>query len=240
VTARPVGSHAELFAALPGDLLLRQLAVHWAVDEPAYACDGAVSLFHLWGDTPEAVVVGDPAAAEVLARDLLVTGRAVSLPERAADRLLAEPGLVAHGSWAFRWTDAAPAVPASGAAWLPDTAAGEVGALLAEAFPDASMPVGHPDVRRWAGLRRDGRLVAVAADATQAEGLGFLASIATRHDARGKGAGTAVTAFATAALVAEQGRCGLWHMSGNPAAVAVYDRLGYRDDHRMAVVGPAS
>lgn len=232
---RPLGTDPrDLLAALPGDLLLRQLANRWDPSLPAYALGGAVSMFHLWGDEPEIVVVGDPGDAYDLARFVAPSLRPwLSLPAGAGRRLVAE-GWSEEEGWAFRWTTEAPPVPGD-AVWLHDD--DEVRALLDVAFPHASMPVGHPDVRRWAGVRRDGRLVAVAADATQTEGLGFLASIATLPEARGTGAGTAVTAFATAELVREHGACGLWHMAANPSAIAVYDRLGYRDDHHMAVVG---
>jgi GNAT superfamily N-acetyltransferase len=224
----------DLLGALPDDLLLRQLANRWDPSLPAYVLGGAVSLFHRWGDEPDVVVVGDDGDAYELARFVARSLKPwVSLPAAAGRRLLDE-GWSPEEGWAFRWITEAPPVTGD-AAWLRDD--DEVRALLDVAFPHASMPVGHPDVHRWAGVRRDGRLVAVAADATQTPGLGFLASIATLPEARGTGAGTAVTAFATAELVREHGACGLWHMAGNASAIAVYDRLGYRDEHHMAVVG---
>jgi GNAT superfamily N-acetyltransferase len=232
----PLTTREELLAALPGDWLLRQLANRWAAAEPAYALDGAVLMHHLWGHEPEPVVVGEPAGAATLTRAYWRAHgeRPVSLPRAAGERLVAEDRVPEHEGWAFRWTTTAPET-GEGAGWL--DADDEVAEVLAKGFPDASMPAGHPDVRRWAGLRRDGRLVAVAADATQTAGLGFVASIATHPDARGTGAGLAVTAWITAALVAEHGRCGLWHMAHNTVAAAIYTRLGYRDDHPMAVVG---
>lgn len=217
------------------DPLLRQLANRWAESEPVHQLGDALALYHLWGGPPELVIVGDPDDAVELVRALRPP-RVVSLPRRAAERLVAEDGYAAHEGWAYRWTDAEPLLPADGVGWLTDDDDAEVSEVLTRGFPDASMPVGHPDVRRWAGLRRDGRLVAVAADATQAEGLGFLASIATDPAARGTGAGTAVTAWSTRELVREHGRCGLWHMEGNVVAAALYTRLGYRDEHPMGVV----
>ncbi|HEX8003976.1 MAG TPA: GNAT family N-acetyltransferase [Mycobacteriales bacterium] len=234
----PVAAPAALLAALPGDLLLAQLAAVWRDGLSWSARDGAVALQHLFGDEPEWCVVGDPGGAYHLACDLageLPAARDVSVPRVTGTRLLAE-GWTEREGWAFRATRVPPGLPVEGVAWLPPEADGEVRELLAVAFPDASLPVGHPNVRRWAGLRRDGRLVAVAADATVAEGLGFLASIATAPDVRGTGAGAAVTAWATAELVREHGACGLWHMAGNAVASGLYARLGYSDDHRMAVV----
>ncbi|HEU0130156.1 MAG TPA: GNAT family N-acetyltransferase [Mycobacteriales bacterium] len=231
---RPL-SPADLAAAGERDLLLRQLAARHATDRPVTACGEAVALWHLFGDDPELVITGPPTDATVLARaafaDPAVHG--VSLPVPAVP-LLAGLGLAEPMGWAFRWTTEAPSLPTEGVAWAGDE--DEVRDLLAVAFPDASMPVGHPDVRRWAGLRRDGRLVAVAADATIVPGLGFLASIATHPDLRGTGAGAAVTAWSTAELVREEGACGLWHMADNLVAAALYTRLGYRDEHPMAVL----
>jgi GNAT superfamily N-acetyltransferase len=223
--------------------LLLQLAAHQAEELPAYALGGAVSMWHRFGPEPDLCVVGEPEAAAELTRLALPEGpgeSAASVPEAAAARLAEEHGWEVVDGWAFRWTAEEPSPPPinDGAGWLPPEADDEVRALLAEAFPDASMPVGHPDVRRWAGLRRDGRLLACAADTTVAEGLGFLASITRRQDVRGTGSGAAISAWATAALVREHGRCGLWHMRDNAVAAGLYTRLGYRDDHRMLVVTP--
>jgi GNAT superfamily N-acetyltransferase len=231
-------SPGELAAAARSDLLVRQLAARHAEDLPVYGYGDAVALYHLFGDEPELVLTGPARDAAVLAR-ALVPAEPVdfgfSLPRDAAP-LLGDVGLREQLGWAFRWTASAPSTTGDGE-WLPSADDDEVRAVLAAGFPDASMPVGHPDVRRWAGLRRDGALVAVAADATIAAGLGFLASIATTPAARGTGAGLAISAWATAALVREEGACGLWHMADNAAAVRVYDRLGYRDEHPMVVLG---
>jgi GNAT superfamily N-acetyltransferase len=238
VTVPSILDAADLAAAAERDLLLRQLAARRATDLPAHGYGAAVGVFHLFGDEPELVVTGPAEDAAALAR-ALIRARPddcwLSLPRGSAP-LLGDVAPHERAGWAFRWTIEPPVVPEP-AAWLPGSAEGEVRDLLAGGFPDAALPVGHPDVRRWAGLRRDGRLVAVAADATIVGGLGFLASIATAPDARGTGAGTAVTAWATAALLGDEGACGLWHMSDNAVAAAVYTRLGYRDDHPMAVVG---
>ena len=234
---RPLTTRADLLATLPGDWLLAQLTGLWDDTRPAYALGGAVLLHHMFGDEPEPVVVGDPDDAVALTR-AFAPSTPLSVPEEAGKRLVAEDGLTEHVGWAFRWTDEPSHLAITGEPeWAADEA--EVKDVLTEGFPDASLPVGHPTVRRWAGLRRDGRLVAVAADATVAEGLGFLASITTRPDVRGTGAGLAVTAWATDELIREHGTAGLWLMSDNAVANAVYTRLGYADDHRMTVVGPS-
>jgi GNAT superfamily N-acetyltransferase len=232
VTPRPIASREALYDALPGDWLLRQIAYRWADELPAYALGGAVLLHHHWGDG-DVVVLGDPHDAAALVACYVADAgpRRFSLPEEAA--ALVE-GYEREEGWAFRWTATAPPVDGTGE-WLGDDD-GDVRQVLEAGFPDASMPVGHPDVRRWAGVRRDGALVAVAADASQVTGLGFLASVTTLPEARGTGAGVAVTAWATARLVEEHGHCGLWLMAGNTVADRLYTRLGYADEHRMAVL----
>jgi GNAT superfamily N-acetyltransferase len=237
---RPVPDRAALLGALPGDPLLLHVAGRWVPECPTFAHGGAVGLYcDIWGH-PEPMVVGDPTDAVEVVRALVAARPEtdwLSAPPATVDAVAKELGYQPEHDWAFRWTDAAPdATFADEAAWLPASDEGEVRALLERGFPDASMPVGHPGVRRWAGVRRDGRLVAVAADATDADEVGFLASIATDPDARGTGAGAAVTAWATAALLAEHPVVGLWHYGPNPAA-ALYTRLGFRSDHDMCGMG---
>lgn len=230
---------ADLLAALPGDLLLLQLSSGWVRERPARVLGGAVAMYHAFGGGEDVVVTGDPGDAyDLVLVAAAADPRPLSAPREVTDRLVAERGWEWHEGWAFRATSVAPALPLDGAAWLGPEDDEEVRGLLTAGFPDASLPVGHPSVRRWAGLRREGRLVACAADATAVEELGFLASIASHPDVRGTGAGTAVTAWATAALVEEHGACGLWHMENNRVASAVYARLGYSDDHRMGVAAP--
>jgi GNAT superfamily N-acetyltransferase len=216
------------------------VSAHWVPQRRTAAYGRAVALHaDFWGD-PELMVIGDAEDAVTLATALLDAEPErhwLSAPRGAADRIGAAYRLPHRVGWTFRWTASAPALALpDGVGWLGADDTDDLRTLLAEAFPDASMPVGHPDVRRWAGLRRDGRLVACAADATVTDGVGFLASIASHPDVRGTGAGAAVTAWATAALVAEHGVCGLWHMADNPAA-RLYERLGYPETHPMTGLG---
>ena len=241
---KPLTTHDDVLAALPGSLLLRQIAAKRAPGYAAYARGGAVGLYHAFGPEPDLVVIGDPDDAAELAREIRAAhpdlgGGAFSVPAAAGARLVAEDGLVRVDGWAFRWTGVPPPLAVTGAEWLTAGDEPEVKDLLARGFPDASMPVGHPGVLRWAGLRRDGRLVAAAADTTLLPDLGFLASITSDPDARGTGAGAAITAWATARLIEQHGACGLWHMSANVVAAALYTRLGFHDDDPMWVVAPA-
>lgn len=235
---RPLRTYDELVGALPDSWFLKQLAARWVRDRPAYAYGGAVGLWQTYAEgEPDVTIVGDPVDALPLAAAYAPAG--LSVPRAAAEQVRREHGYGERLDWAFRWTDVAPQEPDDDVGWLPAAAHDEVTTVLAAGFPDASLPVGHSYVRRWAGLRRDGRLVAVLADATSVAGLGFLASIAAHPDVRGTGAGKAVTTWATAALVAEEGACGLWHMAANAVATGIYDALGYRDEDRMAYFPPA-
>ncbi len=227
-----------MLAARPGDPFLPHLLSHHVADLPAYAYGAAVGLHcDFWGRAELILTGPDAEAAAWLAAyaPRHPESASLSLPRGAAPAA-AGLGFAEVERWAYRWTRTAPSLPLpDGLSWLPPDADDEVRDLLAAGFPDASLPVGHPDVRRWAGLRRAGRLVACAADATGCAEVGFLASIASHPDVRGTGAGAAVTAWSTAALLAEHPVCGLWHMGDNPAA-GLYTRLGYADEHRMAVV----
>ena len=72
-----------------------------------------------------------------------------------------------------------------------------------------------------------GELLSIAADAWSAPEVGFLAGVATRSVARGKGLSRQVCGFVTAELVKRHGRAALMVDRDNAAAIAVYRRLGY-------------
>lgn len=150
-----------------------------------------------------------------------------------ADRV---PGL--RFSAAFGWMDAdqVPDVTTS-AAWLDGDAGVEE--LLAEASPSSYAWPRHPGVRRWAALTDDrGELLSVAADAWSAPTVGFLAGVATRPVARGKGLSRQVCGFVTAELVKSYGRAALMVDKDNAAAITVYRRLGYT--YRQVAAASAS
>lgn len=174
---------------------------------------------------------GDPASVALLLEELLTElrdGQDVTVPRGTAPLLPAWVGLDGV-DWDFRWTLAAPAVQPREDEVVP-VRDDDVTALLDVANPDAAARPGDPRVRRWLGLRDGGRLVACAADTTEATGVGHLSSIATHPDVRGRGLGAAVTASLVRRLLAEG--CDvvtLGMYATNTAGRALYDRLGMLD-----------
>jgi ribosomal protein S18 acetylase RimI-like enzyme len=186
------------------------------------------------------------AAPELSKRDRLAVAGPVDAVARLAAEVFAEVGpdyrpfgeeqlihaLAEHVpdlsfSAAFGWMDTTELpVGMTTAAWLEGDAG--VKAVLAEAAPTAFAWPGRSGVRRWAAATGDGgELLSVAADAWSAPEIGFLAGVATRPVARGKGLSRQVCGFVTAELIKQHGRVGLMVDGDNAAAIAVYQRLGY-------------
>jgi ribosomal protein S18 acetylase RimI-like enzyme len=109
-----------------------------------------------------------------------------------------------------------------------------VRALLTASSPTASALPGDAAVRRWVGIREGGELLACAADTSSATGVGHLSSIAVHPSARGRGLGRVVTA-ALARQMFDEG-CDLVTLgmyADNTYGRAMYDALGFSDDHRF-------
>jgi len=227
--------------------------VSWALlRDPLVALSGDGATGWLALDTEERrpyfEVVGPPGAAAALLaaawRELPVAaegGPRVTLP-RGTPALLPPYRLRVPDAvdWDFRWTEKPPVpVPAEArVAWLPASVAadGEIEELLAAASPTASAHPGDRHVLRWAGARDGrGRLAAVAADTSSSARAGLLASVAVRPDVRREGLGAAVVAWVTRALLDDPGRelVGLGMYATNDAGRALYDRLGFVDEHRF-------
>ncbi|MFK4083709.1 GNAT family N-acetyltransferase [Kribbella sp. NPDC020789] len=187
-------------------------------------------------------VIGPPAeAARLVTAVAAETGTSYRpFGDEELIRELADRVAGLEFSAAFGWMDTAgiPVVTTT-ATWLDGDDGVE--ALLAEASPSSYAWPGRAGVRRWAAIAgEDGELLSVAADAWSAPEFGFLAGVATRAVARGKGLSRQVCGFVTAELVKRHGRAGLMVDRDNVAAIAVYHRLGYTY-RRVAAAGyPAS
>ena len=228
-TALRLLDNADLVRVSGGHPLVRHLAPHRVQGQPAWSYGSAVALVNgYWdggGDAGDIMVVGPPDEAAALARLLLPEGRRMSLPAAAYD--LVPVGLLVEPSrWGFRWVESPVGSCPDDAEWLTD-ADGEVALLLDEAFPDAAFRPGSPRVTAWAGIRdAGGRLVACAADTTEAPGVGFVSAITARPELRGQGLGRRVTGWTLDRLVEREGLAALWYYGGNLAAAHVYDVLG--------------
>ncbi|MCW2616170.1 MAG: family N-acetyltransferase [Frankiales bacterium] len=186
-------------------------------------------------DVPYLSALGDPAAVGALVGDLvpeLAHRQRVTLPRGSGAHLPAWVGL--DGThWDFRWLDAPPDEQPGEDAVGP-VADDAVADLLRRASPTASSLPGDAKVRRWVGVERDGRLVACAADTSAVDRIGHLSSIAVDPALRGQGLGAAVTAALTRTLFGEGCELvALGMYADNAAGRALYDALGFHDDHRF-------
>ncbi|GII04906.1 GNAT family N-acetyltransferase [Planobispora takensis] len=229
----------DVAAASDDDIMVMWAAQGLRGGVRAWALDGAVAVaspdlnrrdrLTVCGPAPEAAKLVRLALPE-LGPDYRLTGER-PLVEEVVRRL---PGAKVLGT--FEWMDTgrdggavrARADEDGGVGWLPPGADGEVTELLAEASPSAWAVPGLPGIRRWAGVREGGRLVATAADAWSAPQVGFIAGVATAPASRGRGLGEAVCRFAIAELAAAYGRVALVVDTDNRSAIRVYERLGMR------------
>lgn len=182
------------------------------------------------GDAPLIMAVaGTVPGLEVAGRfgwmDVATPGAATPAP--AAQRPTTS-GPAAQRSTGPRPAGHCSAVP-SGPRWLDDSELGEVDELLDEAFPASYARPGGVGVRRWAGLRdAGGPLLAVAADAWSVRRVAFVAGVATRPGARGRGRAAEICGFVVRDLLRRHGRVALFVDDWNTAAIALYRRLGFR------------
>jgi ribosomal protein S18 acetylase RimI-like enzyme len=110
--------------------------------------------------------------------------------------------------------------------WLPTAADVEVAQLLAASFPDSEARPGARGVRRWAGVREAGHLIACACEAWSAPSLGFMAGVTVAQHARGRGVARTLCAAVLGQLCDERGRAALMVDEWNTTAVRLYQELG--------------
>jgi ribosomal protein S18 acetylase RimI-like enzyme len=180
--------------------------------------------------------LGPPAQVGALLADLLPElppGQRLTVPRGTPAHL---PAWVAmEGTdWDMRWLGAPPPhQPGEESVESVDDDPA-VAALLTASSPTASALPGDPAVRRWAGIREGGELVACAADTSAATAVGHLSSIAVHPSARGRNLGAVVTA-ALARDLLEDG-CDIVTLgmyADNTYGRVMYDRLGFADTHHF-------
>ena len=113
--------------------------------------------------------------------------------------------------------------------------------FLDRTSPTHSVRADDPEVLAWGGVvdggmpgsNGSGDLVAIGALVRRPSGAAYLASIATAEQARGRGLGSAVTAYLTRrAFASGAPDCILAHYHPNESARRIYLRLGYRTTHQ--------
>jgi ribosomal protein S18 acetylase RimI-like enzyme len=226
-------SMAEVLSLTGGDPLLR--GVRGGSRGPAWrTADGrAVALtgYDAEDRVRSLLVLGPPEEASglVLAvRDRLPAGIRVIVP-RGTPLALSE-----LSDWNFRAAyEAPPPQPwESAVGWERDEEA--ITELLTLVSPGSSARPGDARVRRWAGIRENGRLVACLADTTAAPGVGHLSAIAVHTDARGRALGPSITAWAMRRMLAEDADVvTLGVYADNAVGLRMYDRLGFTVDHAL-------
>ena len=114
-------------------------------------------------------------------------------------------------------------------------------ALAAATEPGPFGPTSHL-TGRWFGVRRSGRLVAMAGERMRVEGYGEVSGVCVDPSVRGEGLGAVVT-LAAAHGIRERGDVPMLHVrDGNEGAHRLYRRVGFevRRAVEVVVLRPAS
>ncbi len=238
----PTGAGAyetDPYALPTTDPLLRWAAQHPGSGSRAFVRGAAVAVAAPALSLRDRLAVAGPARDAVpLVREVLAeVGPAYRpLGDRALIRavLAAAPELRPMADFGWMHTDRSPGpgadsgtVPGPTAGWLAAGDGGEIAGLLDEAFPRSYAYPGRPGARdRWAGVRRDGRLAAVAALAWCAPRVAFMAGVATAPHARGHGLGRTVCGYVLREALAGWPQAALIVDDANAAAVRLYSSLG--------------
>ena len=236
MTVSPIASAAEVLVATGHDpfargLLRRRVLRGWVGE-------GATAWIAVDPEerTPYVSALGAPPAVARLLTELLPElppRQRVTVPRGTPVHLPAWVGMDGT-DWDFRWLDAPPPVQPGEERVGPEEDETALKELLTASSPTASALPGDAAVRRWVGVRDGERLLACAADTSAATGVGHLSSIAVHPDARGQGLGRTVTAALTRQLF--QDGCDLVTLgmyADNSTGRALYDALGYLDEHRF-------
>ncbi len=118
---------------------------------------------------------------------------------------------------------------------LGDADSPEMVRLAAETEPGPFGPTSHL-AGRWFGVRREGRLVAMAGERIRPPGWGEVSGVCVAAEARGAGLGALVTRAAAGAIEERGDRAMLHTRLGNDGADRLYQRLGFTVRRQVAVV----
>jgi ribosomal protein S18 acetylase RimI-like enzyme len=98
------------------------------------------------------------------------------------------------------------------------------------------------ELGRYVGIRRDGRLVAMAGERLKLDGFTEISGVCAHPEHRGRGYGRSLVAALVAAALAE-GQVPFLHVTPDNRARALYERLGFTTRttmHLTAIRRPAS
>ena len=231
----PLGTAAEVLLATAHDpfargTLRRPLVRGWTTD-------GATAWLGIDNEEQRSYLstLGDRGVIGALLGELLPElppRQRLTVPRGTPARFPAWAGM-AGVDWDFRWLPEPPPRQRGEERVEPLDDDVAVEELLSLSSSRASTQPGDRAALRWLGVRGgSGQLLACAADTSSATGVGHLSSIAVAPQARGQGLGKAVTAALTRRLF-EDGKdvVSLGMYADNPQARAVYDALGFRDEH---------
>ena len=232
---RPLGTAAEVLLATDHDPFVRGSLRRPLVR--GWAADGACAWLGVDSEERRSYLsfLGERGAVGALLAELLPelpSRQRLTVPRGAPARFPAWAGMDGV-DWDFRWLPEPPPVQRGEDRVEPVDDAVAVTSLLAASSSRASVQPGDEAVLGWVGVRdRTGQLLACAADTSSATGVGHLSSIAVLPAARGQGLGKAVTAALTRRLF-DEGKdvVTLGMYADNPAGRALYDALGFRDEH---------
>ena len=106
---------------------------------------------------------------------------------------------------------------------------------LAEAAKPGPFGPRTSSLGAWLGVRRSGRLIAMGGERFRPPGFVELSGICSHPSARGSGLGAAVTAHLTRQALL-RGDTPFLHVFPDNPAVALYERLGFRERARLYVL----
>jgi len=107
---------------------------------------------------------------------------------------------------------------------------------LAELTEPGPFQLRTPELGRFIGLRRDGRLLAMAGERFRVPGYVEISAVCTHPDARGEGLAAELTLNAAQAIRAEGDEAFLHVLESNENAIRLYQKLGFVIRRKIDVV----